>query len=210
MKAKVSIILLVIILIPGLMLSVINLSGNKRHVIVQLRHDQGAIIINAKKVRVPYTMQETAILTQTDGMIDFLFLDDYKICLVTSLTQLLMGLLLIFIYYVNTVESWRREYRPIALKILYLTIPAFVFSELISNYVFRDWIIDTKNGINGNAGLFGNNATFLNMDPGSLNLDYRPNVGLFIIPVIATVVILLDAKNRENKLVNYNLDGETP
>jgi len=130
-------------------------------------------------------------------MIDFLFLDDYKICLVTSLTQLLTGLLLIFIYYVNTVESRLRKYRPLAFKILFLTLPAFILSEICSHYVYNDWLIDIKNGINGSANIFGVNATFLNMDSGSLNLDYRPGVGLFIIPVIATVVILLDAKNRE-------------
>jgi hypothetical protein len=185
MKATDLIILLVTFFIIGLTVSMFNLFGTKRHVSVQIRHDHGAVVIDSAKVRVPYTIQETAIPTHTDGVIEFLFLDNYGICLATTFTQIIMGFLLVFILCINKVDGRLRKYRILALKTLFLAIVA--------------WLIDTKNGINGNTGLFGINATFLHMDPGTINLDYKPSVELFIIPLIALVVVLRNKKSREEE-----------
>jgi len=209
MKAVVNILLLTLILLPEPVIVLIKLFGTNRHVEVQLRHENGVVIINSKKVRVPYTMQETAIPTHTDGIIEYLFLDDYRVCFVTALNQSVMSLLLIFIFYVNTVENWLRKYRYLALKTLYFTIPVFVFSELISNYVYRSWIIDIKNGINGDTNIFGLNVTSLNLAPWSLNLDYQTDAALFVIPLIAVFVLIRNAIRKE-ETANYTLEGETP
>jgi hypothetical protein len=199
MKATDLIILLVTFFIIGLTVSMFNLFGTKRHVSVQIRHDHGAVVIDSAKVRVPYTIQETAIPTHTDGVIEFLFLDNYGICLATTFTQIIMGFLLVFILCINKVDGRLRKYRILALKTLFLAIVALVLAEICSHYVHNAWLIDTKNGINGNTGLFGINATFLHMDPGTINLDYKPSVELFIIPLIALVVVLRNKKSREEE-----------
>lgn len=209
MKATVNVLLLTLMLLSGPLLALINLSGTKRHITVQIRHEQGVVIIDSKKVRVPYTMQETAIPAHTDGIIDYLFLGNYGLCLVSAFSQLIMSLMLIFIFYVNTIESRLCIYRPMALKTLLLTIPAFILSEICSNYVNQNWIIDIKNGINGNSNLFGLNTTPLNISTWSLHLNYQPNATLFIIPLIATFVLIVNAKKTE-ETDNYTLDGETP
>jgi hypothetical protein len=201
MKAKELIILLVILMIPGLTVSIFKLFGNSRHVTVQIRHDHGAVIIDSKKVRVPYTMQETAIPTQADGAIEFLFLENYSICLATTFIELIMSVLLVFILCINTVEVRLHKYRIVAIKALFLAIVAFVLSEICSHYVQNAWLIDTKNGINGNTELFGINATFSNMNFGTLNLSYERGIQLFIIPLIALSVVLLNTKLREEETV---------
>jgi len=119
MKATVNIVLLAFLLLPLSLLPLINLFGNTRHVVVQMRPDHRVVIINNKKVRVPYTMQETAIPAHTDGIIDYLFLDNYRLCLVSAFSQLIMSLMLIFIFYVNTIKSSLCMYRPMALKTLF-------------------------------------------------------------------------------------------
>ncbi|MBC7400500.1 MAG: hypothetical protein H7289_11185 [Mucilaginibacter sp.] len=201
MKAKTLIILLVILVILWLPVSIFNLFGTSRHVTVQIRHDHGAVIIDSKKVRVPYTMQETAISTHADGAIEFLFLENYGICLATSFIELIMSLLLVFILCINTLEGRLRKYRILAIKTLFLPIAALILSEICSHYVNNAWLIDTKNGINGNAGLFGINATFLNMNSGTLNLSYKPGIQLFIIPLIALAIVLRNTKSREEGTV---------
>jgi len=92
---------------------------------------------------------------------------------------------------------------------LILTIPAFILSEICSNYVNQDWIIDTKNGVNGDTNLFGINVTSLNIAPWSLNLNYQPDATLFVIPLIALIVVIRNAKNKDEEII-YTLEGETP
>lgn len=200
MKTYINIFLLGILFIPGPALSLFNLLGTKRHVIIQLRREHGAVLLNNKKVRVPYTMQETAIPAKTDGLTEFLFLDNYQVCVVTAFIQLIIGLGLIFIYYLNMVESRLREYRITALRCLFWSLPALVVSEVISHHVVNSWIIDVKNGINGKWDLFGVNATFPNGNDPIINLDYQPNIGLFILPLIALAVLRINMKRKEEQL----------
>jgi hypothetical protein len=197
MKTGVNIILLLLFLVAGPAVAVVKLFGPKRNVIVQIRRENGAVIIDGKKVRVPYTMQQTAIPTRVDGVAEFLFLDDQQLCLVTALIELTMGLSLVLLYHINTVESGLRAYRPILLKTLLLGIVVFVASEFISHYVSNDWLIDIKNGVNGNAGLFGVNATFQKLNDPVLDLDYHPATYLFMIMLIALIVVTRNRRDRE-------------
>jgi hypothetical protein len=79
----------------GSVVSVVKLIGTKRHVVVQLRHEHGAVIINGKKVRVPYTLEQTALPVKTKGPLEYLFLKDGQACFATAFTQLIMFLHLV-------------------------------------------------------------------------------------------------------------------
>lgn len=200
MKIAVNILLLAILFIVVPVAGLRNLVGSKRHVIVRQHHDHGAVVINNKKMRVPYITQETAIPTQTDGLIDYLFLDDYQICLGSALTLFAMGLLLIGIYLINTIEGRLLKYRTTILKGLLLTLILFTISEISSSYVYQDWVIDTSHGINGNDSLFGINATFPNTSLTTPDLSYHADIQLFIAPLITLAVIMRNAKRKDDPI----------
>lgn len=197
MKIAANLLILVTLFVLLPIVALRTLAGNKRHVIVRQHREHGAVVINNKKVRVPYTLQETAIPAEADGMIEYFFLNDYQICLASGLTLFAMGLLLIGIYLVNTIEGKLLKYRPVLLKGLFISLILFAFAEWISSIVYSDWVIDTKHGINGNGLLFGINATFPNATWATLDLSYHADVSRFIVPLIALAVLMRNARKRE-------------
>lgn len=89
------------------------------------------------------------------------------------------------------------------LAALFYTLIAFTVSEILGHWITKDWIIDVKNGINGNPDLFGNNATFLNRNQARLDLDYHFDLTLFIIPIIALLTLRI-----MKQPAYYQLDAE--
>ncbi|MES2808827.1 MAG: hypothetical protein V4619_09400 [Bacteroidota bacterium] len=208
MKTVAYIAIITFFLSLGSAVSIVKLIGTKRNVVVQLRHEHGAVLINGKKVRVPYTLEQTALPVTTKGPLQYLFLKDGQASFATAFTQLIMCLTFGFICYLGFSAKANDSYRQKAMTVLLVTIFVFVFSEMIAHAATKAWLMDTSNFINGYPNIFGGNATFTTQDPGSLIFKYRLDPYMFITPVFALVLIVIyKIKRDEEKLADY-LNGQ--
>ncbi|MFD2144158.1 hypothetical protein [Mucilaginibacter antarcticus] len=185
-------------------IALVKLWGNKRYVDVKLRHEHGAVVIKSKKVRVPYTIEQTSIPTIAKGPFEFLFLKSGGICFGVALSQVIMYFTFILACYLIFDGKASDNFRQAVFTTLIIAVCAFAVSELLSNGITKAWVLDTKNGINGNPDLFGGNATFKNRNPGAMVLKYQFHHNLFIAPIIALVLIVAENNKRSKKeLADY-------